>query len=61
MQHTRLLYLSQEGKMLDNQMSALGFPSTALPTDYDTLKQRETNLVRNIYITLRTFFLYSTS
>lgn len=38
-----LLYLSQEGKMLNNQMRALCFPSTALPTDYDTLKQRETN------------------
>lgn len=42
---TLLLYLSQEGKMLNNQMSALCFPGTALPTDYDTLKQRETNIV----------------
>lgn len=40
-----LLYLSQEGEMLNNQMSALCFPRTALPTDDDTLKQRETNLV----------------
>lgn len=36
---TQLIYLSQEGKMLNNQMRALCFPRTALPTDYDTLKQ----------------------
>lgn len=40
-----LPYLSQEGKMLNNQMSTLRFSSTALPTDYDTLKQKETNLL----------------
>lgn len=40
-----LLYLSQEGKMLNNQMSAFCFPCTALPTDYDTLKHRDTSLV----------------
>lgn len=58
-----LLYLSQEGKMLNNQMRALCFPSTALPTDYDTLKQRETNQTASKeylhYIPYIFFFPYS--
>lgn len=55
-----LLYLSQEGKMLNNQMSTLRFSSTALPTDYDTLKQKEKNLLtktskENLYHTAHFF------
>lgn len=45
---TVLLYLSQEGKMLNNQVSALCFPCSTLPTDYDTLKQRDTVIVTKI-------------
>lgn len=45
---TLLLYLSQEGKMLNNQVGTLCFPCTALPADYNTLRQRKTNLVAKI-------------
>lgn len=45
---TLLLYLSQEGKMLNNQVGTLCFPCTALPADYNALRQRETNLVAKI-------------
>lgn len=42
------LYLSQEGEMLNNQVSALCFPRTTLPTNYDTLKQMDTAIVTKI-------------
>ena len=45
---TQLLYLSQEGKMLNNQMGTLCFPSTALSTDDDTLKQKE-NIKKGLF------------
>lgn len=38
-------YLSQECQMLNDQMSALGFPSTTFPTDDDTLKQNKNIVV----------------
>lgn len=40
-------YLAQECKMLHNQMSALCFTSTALPTDDDALKQKKNNVLTN--------------
>lgn len=51
-----MLYLSQESQMLNNQMSALCFPGTTLPTDDDTLKQKENNVLtktsrRDNYVT----------
>lgn len=45
---TLLLNLSQEGKMLNNQVGTLCFPCTTLPADYNTLRQRETNVVAKI-------------
>lgn len=38
-------YLSQECQVLNNQVSTLCFPSTTFPTDDDTLKQNENNVV----------------
>lgn len=35
-----VLYLSQKGEMLNNQMCALGLPRAALPADDDALEQR---------------------